>query len=120
MSFVPVVVCGLSGLIPCSYILVLGPRTLLKYSPGGKYEIHTDHYTDAPRHLSIILNLNQDYEGGDLVFTDQRENEVKRLKLKERTIVFFPSNFMYPHTIEPITKGIRKSLVVWVSGNPYK
>ena len=87
---------------------------LLKYEPGNKYEIHTDHYTDAPRHLSIILNLNQDYEGGDLVFTDQKENEVKRLKLKERTIVFFPSNFMYPHTIEPITKGTRYSIVAWL------
>ena len=87
---------------------------LLKYSPGGKYEIHTDYFTNAPRHLSIIMNLNDDYEGGDLIFTDQGEQEVKRLKLSKGSIVFFPSNFMYPHSIQPITKGTRYSIVAWL------
>jgi len=87
---------------------------LLKYSPGGKYEIHTDHFTNAPRHLSIIMNLNDEYEGGDLIFTDQREQEIKRYKLGKGTIVFFPSNFMYPHSIQPITKGNRYSIVAWL------
>jgi predicted 2-oxoglutarate/Fe(II)-dependent dioxygenase YbiX len=87
---------------------------LLKYSPGGKYEIHTDHYTTSIRHLSIIINLNDDYEGGDLIFTDQREKEIKRLKLGKGSIVFFPSNFMYPHGIQPITKGTRYSIVSWL------
>jgi len=87
---------------------------LLKYSPGSKYEIHTDHYTNSPRHLSIIMNLNNDYEGGDLIFTDQKEKEVKRLKLNKGSIVFFPSNFLYPHSIKPITKGTRYSIVAWL------
>ena len=86
---------------------------LLKYTPGGKYEIHTDHYTTATRHLSIIINLNDNYEGGDLIFTDQKEKEIKRLKLGKGSIVFFPSNFMYPHGIQPITKGTRYSIVAW-------
>ena len=87
---------------------------LLKYSPGQKYEIHTDHYNTSPRHLSIIINLNDDYEGGDLIFTDQREKEIKRLKLGKGSVVFFPSNFMYPHGIQPITKGTRYSIVSWL------
>ena len=87
---------------------------LLKYDIGGKYEIHTDHYSDSPRHLSIIMNLNNDYEGGDLIFTDQKNKEIKRLKLGKGTIVFFPSNFMYPHGIQPITKGTRYSIVAWL------
>tara|TARA_R100001015_G_scaffold13494_1_gene5969 strand:- start:1369 stop:1914 length:546 start_codon:yes stop_codon:yes gene_type:complete len=87
---------------------------LLKYPPGGKYEVHTDHYTDTPRHLSIIINLNDEYEGGDLIFTDQKEKEIKRLKLEKGSIVFFPSNFMYPHGIQPITKGTRYSIVAWL------
>ena len=45
---------------------------LLKYNSGGKYNVHTDHYTNSPRHLSIIINLNEEYEGGDLIFTDQK------------------------------------------------
>ena len=87
---------------------------LLKYSAGGKYEVHTDHYTNSPRHLSIIMNLNNNYEGGDLIFTAQNEEEIKRLKLNTGSIVFFPSNFMYPHSIEPITKGTRYSIVAWL------
>ena len=87
---------------------------LLKYSPGGKYEIHTDYFTTTSRDLSIIINLNDTYEGGDLIFTDQIQKEIKRLKLGKGSIVFFPSNFMYPHSIQPITKGTRYSIVSWL------
>ena len=87
---------------------------LLKYNSGGKYNVHTDHYTNSPRHLSIIINLNEEYEGGNLIFTDQKKVEVKRIKLGKGSIVFFPSNFMYPHSIEPITKGVRYSIVSWL------
>tara|TARA_R100001086_G_scaffold27723_2_gene12840 strand:- start:3662 stop:4207 length:546 start_codon:yes stop_codon:yes gene_type:complete len=87
---------------------------LLKYSPGGKYEVHTDHFSNSPRHLSIIMNLNDEYEGGDLIFTDQKDNVVKKLKLGKGSIVFFPSNFMYPHGITPITEGTRYSVVAWL------
>ena len=62
----------------------------------------------------MIINLNDDYEGGDLIFTGQKNEEIKRLKLGKRSVVFFPSNFMYPHRIEPITKGTRYSIVAWL------
>ena len=87
---------------------------LLKYTPGGKYNVHTDHYSTTRRVLSVIINLNDNYEGGDLIFTDQKEKEIKRLKLDKGSIVFFPSNFIYPHSIEPITKGTRYSIVAWL------
>ena len=87
---------------------------LLKYSPGGKYEIHMDEGPNSFRRLSCIINLNDDYEGGDLIFTDQKEKEIKRLKLSKGSVVFFPSNFMYPHGIQPITKGTRYSIVAWL------
>ena len=87
---------------------------LLKYTPNGKYDIHIDHYTNSPRCLSVIMNLNNEYEGGDLIFTDQKKNEIKKLKLGKGSIVFFPSNFMYPHSIQPITKGTRYSIVAWL------
>jgi predicted 2-oxoglutarate/Fe(II)-dependent dioxygenase YbiX len=87
---------------------------LLKYSVGGKYEVHTDHFSSTVRNVSIIINLNDDYEGGDLVFTNQQKVEVKKIKLEKGSIVFFPSNFMYPHSIKPITKGVRYSIVSWL------
>jgi len=48
---------------------------LLKYSFGGKYKVHTDHFTTFTRHLSVIINLNDDYKGGDLIFTDQKKKK---------------------------------------------
>ncbi len=81
---------------------------------GGKFETHTDHNPNCPRHLSIIINLNDNYEGGDLVFTDQQLKEIKRIKLGKGSVIFFPSNFMYPHSIQSITKGTRYSIVAWL------
>lgn len=88
---------------------------LLKYNPGGKYEIHMDEGPTTFRRLSCIVNLNEDYKGGDLNFYDvSYKNIIKKIKLKSGSTVFFPSNFLYPHKIEPITKGTRYSLVAWL------
>lgn len=88
---------------------------LLKYEEGGKYEIHTDHGHTTPRSLTCIINLNEDYEGGDFIFYHQNgKDEMKRIKCKKGTIIFFPSNFLYPHRVEPITKGTRFSIVSWL------
>ena len=87
---------------------------LLKYEVGGKYEIHTDHSHQSQRTLTFILNLNEDYEGGDFVFYNQNNTEMKRVKCKKATCIMFPSNFQYPHRIEPITKGTRYSIVAWL------
>jgi len=89
---------------------------LLKYTTGGKYLYHTDASDFNTRSLSVIINLNEGYDGGDLVFAHQYLNEeMKRVTLKEGSIVFFPSNFLYPHTIEPIKNGTRYSIVAWLS-----
>jgi|TARA_R100001510_G_scaffold30140_1_gene26853 predicted 2-oxoglutarate/Fe(II)-dependent dioxygenase YbiX len=87
---------------------------LLKYEVGGYNRYHVDVYTDIPRSLSVIINLNNNYKGGDLVFADQKNKEIKRCKLNKGSIVFFPSNFMYPHGIEKITEGTRYSIVAWL------
>jgi len=89
---------------------------LLKYNEGGKYNYHCDnHGTTSPRTLSMIINLNDEYEGGDLVFGNQRlNNEIKRVSLKTGSILCFPSNFLFPHKIEPVTKGVRYSIVLWL------
>lgn len=87
---------------------------LLKYKVGGKYEIHTDYSNQGQRTLTFILNLNEDYEGGDFVFYNQDNTEMKRFKCKTGTCIMFPSNFQYPHRVEPIIKGTRYSIVAWL------
>lgn len=59
--------------------------------------------------LSVLSSLNEDYEGGDLIFF---ENE--KIDLKTGDVMIFPSNFMYPHKVTPVTKGQRYSMVNWV------
>lgn len=58
--------------------------------------------------LSILGCLNDDYEGGDLIFWEQ-----EKIELKAGQIMIFPSNFMYPHKVTEVTKGIRYSYVSW-------
>ena len=89
---------------------------LLKYIPGGKYEPHVDSVWSTSRQLTCIINLNSDFKGGDFVFWDPKVKEpIKRVKNEKGTVIFFPSNYMYPHQVEPITEGTRYSLVIWLA-----
>jgi hypothetical protein len=87
----------------------------LKYNEGGKYEVHVDGSGNVHRILSIILNLNDEYEGGEFQFFNPQDNKeiIREEKLKKGEVLCFPSNFMYPHSVRPITKGNRYSIVSW-------
>ena len=84
----------------------------LKYSPGGHYITHVDDHPDVPRSLSFIWRLNNDYEGGDLTWS-MHGKEFMRSKTKPNSMIIWPSSFLYPHCVEPITKGTRWSIVAW-------
>jgi predicted 2-oxoglutarate/Fe(II)-dependent dioxygenase YbiX len=87
----------------------------LKYEVNGKYEVHVDNSPVSPRTISIIVNLNDDYEGGDFVFFNpfSKEEIIHSVSLKKGSVLMFPSNFLYPHSVKPITKGTRYSIVSW-------
>ena len=61
----------------------------------------------------MSINLNEDFEGGDLVFYD-----CDPIEQKTGNIIFFPSYL--PHEVTPVTKGTRYSLVMWFLGNPWR
>lgn len=83
---------------------------IMRYQAGHKFKEHVDHYSGAPRTLSITIGLNKDYEGGRLSFWQGRYEP----PLSEPgDAVVFPSNLCFPHQVEPITEGTRYSLVVW-------
>jgi len=56
----------------------------------------------------MIGILNEDYDGGELVFFDDY-----KIKTKTGDLIIFPSCFLYPHAIEEVTKGTRYSFVSW-------
>lgn len=91
------------------------------YDPNGRYDWHTDMAfgekfgTDAePRKLSLSLALNDDFEGGEFQINNGKEETAVTVPMHKGRVVLFPS-FMI-HRVTPVTKGVRKSLVVWVLG----
>ncbi len=82
---------------------------LLRYSEGSFYTTHTDSFKHRPRAVSCSFALNDDYEGGEFAFF----NQDLKYKLKKGSVIMFPSNFMYPHEILPVTKGVRYSIITW-------
>ena len=88
----------------------------LKYSPGQTMENHCDHIHeifDGTKKgipvFSIIGLLNDDFEGGNFVMFGD-----KKINMKEGDLIIFPSLFLFPHEVKPITKGIRYSYITWL------
>jgi PKHD-type hydroxylase len=107
-----------------------------RYGPGGTYDWHKDEFDqpfgeEAPpawrglsRKLSAVVNLSDpaDYEGGELLFKDTYGKEVEDdtvlAAMRQRgSVVVFPA--YTPHTVTPVTRGVRYSLVSWILGPPF-
>lgn len=86
--------------------------TLLKYD----WEFYRDHpeYTDdfknKSKTLTMIINLNDEYVGGELSFWGKK----KVYNLQKGDAIVFPSNFMYPHKVLPVKFGTRYSIITWM------
>jgi Rps23 Pro-64 3,4-dihydroxylase Tpa1-like proline 4-hydroxylase len=83
---------------------------LLRYQAGDFYKEHTDSFISNPRHVSCSFHLNDDYEGGEFAFF----NREFKIKAKKGSVIMFPSTFMFPHEILPVTKGTRFSIITWL------
>ena len=91
----------------------------LMYDVNGKYETHVDTFhqlSNETRKLTILVFLNDDFEGGK--FYIQNSHQKTYPEQKKGTVLIFPS-FM-PHGVEPITKGVRYSIVTWMVGPYFK
>jgi PKHD-type hydroxylase len=89
------------------------------YDNGGHYNWHSDIGQGTPHRkisLSLQLSTPEEYKGGKLEFNlgsyvSEANNEIGSLTL-------FPSYLL--HRVTPVTSGVRRSLVLWVSGKPFK
>jgi len=86
---------------------------ILKYEVGGFYKYHTDHCSGFPRTISGVYLLNDNYKGGELCFRSADRKEEQKIEVKTNRFILWPSNFLYPHTVMPVTEGTRYSLVCW-------
>lgn len=58
--------------------------------------------------LSAVGLLNDNFSGGEFIMFENTT-----IELKPGDVVVFPSTFLYPHEILPVTNGIRYSFVSW-------
>tara|TARA_R110000822_G_scaffold276964_1_gene398926 strand:- start:235 stop:828 length:594 start_codon:yes stop_codon:yes gene_type:complete len=86
---------------------------VLKYEKDGKYNFHVDHGALVSRTFSCIYFLNDDYEGGELCFKFPGQEKELIINKKTNRMIVWPSNFLYPHAVKPVTEGIRYSVVSW-------
>jgi predicted 2-oxoglutarate/Fe(II)-dependent dioxygenase YbiX len=82
---------------------------LLRYETGQFYVEHVDSFKQQPRAVSCSFALNDDFEGGEFAFFGRKF----KYNLKKGSAIMFPSNFMYPHEVMPVTKGTRYSIITW-------
>lgn len=92
-----------------------------EYSGGGFYDWHMDSdvacQNEPPvRKISMTLLLSdpKEFEGGQLELMAPG----KTANIKQGHAIFFAS--FINHRVAPVTKGVRKSLVVWFGGTPFK
>jgi hypothetical protein len=94
---------------------------LLKYTPGGFYAGHADSdHIHTPtgrwqkvldRDTSLLIYLNDEYEGGALYF----DHFDYTLRPRAGMMVHFPSDVRYMHTAQSVTAGVRYAVVSWAA-----
>jgi len=84
------------------------------------YNWHMDcgQLDDPPRKLSMVVLLSypDEFKGGDLELMTSRD-PIALEKVRGR-VYMFPSYTL--HRVTPVTKGVRKSLVVWMTGPQFR
>lgn len=95
--------------------------TVYNGNNNDHYDWHMDkgNTNHSPRKLSLVLQLSDpsEYEGGDLQLWTGG-NEPITCEKKKGLLYAFPSFIL--HRVTPVTRGTRKSLVVWLAGNKFK
>ena len=92
-----------------------------EYPKGGFYDWHVDNDVNMQHEppvrkisMTCLLSPESEFEGGDL----ELMAEGKVAKIKQGHAVFFAS--FIRHRVKPVTRGNRKSLVMWFGGTPFK
>tara|TARA_R100001594_G_C4003144_1_gene255257 strand:+ start:34 stop:615 length:582 start_codon:yes stop_codon:yes gene_type:complete len=92
-----------------------------EYPEGGFYDWHVDNDVDCSKEppvrkisMTCLLSAESEFEGGDL----ELQSKGKVAKIKQGHAVFFAS--FIRHRVAPVTKGNRKSLVMWFGGPPLR
>ena len=82
--------------------------TLISYYDNDEYyNPHRD--TCVISAVTWFHKLPKNFTGGDFVFFEDF-----KIELNKGDVIIFPSSFMYPHKVTPVTSNFRLSFVSWV------
>lgn len=94
---------------------------VLRYQAGGWYRAHSDSELLSPngktwvkgidRDASLLLYLNDDFQGGELSFVFFGYSHRPR----SGDLVYFPSDHRYAHQAQPVRGGVRWAVVSWAA-----
>jgi Rps23 Pro-64 3,4-dihydroxylase Tpa1-like proline 4-hydroxylase len=84
--------------------------SILKYEKSGYLPAHIDHGSSS-RTLSVVMYLNDDYDGGEITFPHVGKGV--SIKPSAGSIIFFPSMFVFVHEVSAVTSGTRYALPNW-------
>jgi len=97
------------------------PAQFTEYSKGGFYDWHMDldlngEHEPPVRKISMtcLLSDPSTFKGGELEFMEKN----KIPNLQQGQAIFFAS--FIRHRVAPVKKGMRRSLVMWFGGTPFK
>ena len=95
------------------YLVKLLPNSLnqhvVKWNPGEEMEPHIDDVGTIYNHISSVLYLNDNYEGGEIFFP-QHDITVKPL---QGDLICFPGNLNYKHGVKKVDSGFRYTMTAW-------
>jgi hypothetical protein len=88
-----------------------GLKTLQRMQEGVQLKAHTDQHTDPSIRYATIIYLNDNYNGGELFFT----NQGLEIKPKPGSLVLFPGTDEFNHGVRHVEPGpIRYVLVGFI------
>jgi len=97
------------------------PAQYTEYPEGGFYDWHIDSDVEGKNEppvrkisMTCLLSHESEFEGGGL----ELMSDGKIARPKQGNAIFFAS--FIRHRVVPISKGVRKSLVMWFGGTPFK
>jgi predicted 2-oxoglutarate/Fe(II)-dependent dioxygenase YbiX len=88
---------------------------LIRYKPGGFYNVHKDNpggARDNQREISVVVYLNDDFRGGATAFTNLDYAFIPRTGY----VLLFPSG--YKHKAEAVVEGTKYVIAGWYVSAP--
>jgi PKHD-type hydroxylase len=115
---------ALGGNKQCKWDYVVDGNEAIQYAQygvGQHYHWHTDTFTlsgkEIERKLTVVCLLNDpsEFEGGEFQIRLYQDYVAP---LQKGSVIAFPS--ILEHRVTPVTKGVRKSATMWLSGPRFR